>query len=146
MERPSGKVIHVIYDGQCGFCVRALRIARALDVRGVLRFQDASDRAAVEAKFPMLRGADLDAAMYVVDADGRAHRGFFAFRRMAWCSPLTWPLLVFFYCPGASFLGPRVYGWVARNRANLGCRSSVCPLPPPSRTDQPHERAQEGLP
>src|SRR5512139_4044629 len=128
-------LVHVIYDGQCVFCVWALRIARALDVRGVLRFHDGTDRAALEAQFPMLCGADLDAAMYVVADGDRDYRGFFAFRRMAWCSPLTWPLLGLFYCPGAGLLGPRIYDWVARNRSNLGCRSPVCSLLPPSRPD-----------
>jgi predicted DCC family thiol-disulfide oxidoreductase YuxK len=138
------KSIHIVYDGQCAFCVRALRIARALDVRRVLRLYDATDRAAVVDRFPELRGADLDTAMYAVADGGRPYRGFFAFRRLAWCSPLMWPLLLLLYFPGATSIGPRIYGWVARNRANLGCGSPLCPLPPASGPDHPQDRAQEG--
>jgi predicted DCC family thiol-disulfide oxidoreductase YuxK len=137
-------LIHIIYDGQCAFCVRALRLARAVDVRRVLRFHDATDRTAIEARFPVLRGADLDAAMYAVADGGKAYRGFFAFRRLVWCSPLTWPLLLLFYFPGASAVGPPLYAWVARNRANLGCGSPLCPLPPPSGPVHSRERTQEG--
>jgi predicted DCC family thiol-disulfide oxidoreductase YuxK len=137
-------LIEIVYDGQCTFCVRALRVARALDVRHVYRFHDATNRAAVEERFPSLRGADLDTAMYVVADGGLTYRGFFAFRRLVWCSPLMWPLLLLFYFPGATFIGPRVYGWVARNRTNLGCGSPHCPLPPPSGADHPRERAREG--
>jgi predicted DCC family thiol-disulfide oxidoreductase YuxK len=137
-------LIDIVYDGQCAFCVRALRIARALDVRGVCRFHDATDRTAVEELFPALRGADLDAAMYAVADGGRTYRGFFAFRRLVWCSPLMWPLLLLFYFPGANSVGPRLYGWVARNRSNFGCRSPVCPVPPPSGADHPQDRPQEG--
>jgi predicted DCC family thiol-disulfide oxidoreductase YuxK len=138
------ELIHIIYDGQCGFCVRSLKVARTSDVRGVFRFHDATDRARVEEQFPALQGVDLDSAMYVVADGGRTYRGFFAFRRLVWCSPFMWPLLLLFYFPGATLIGPRVYGWVARHRANLGCGSPLCPLPPPSGADHPRERAQEG--
>ncbi|HSB71890.1 MAG TPA: DUF393 domain-containing protein [Candidatus Methylomirabilis sp.] len=129
--------IHVIYDGQCAFCIRSLRVTRALDVRHALRFHDATDRVAVAARFPALRGADLDTAMYAVTEGGQAYRGFFAFRRIAWSSPLAWPLLLPLYFPGAGWLGPKVYAWVAQNRSNLGCRSRVCPVPPPAGVGSP---------
>jgi len=129
--------IHIIYDGQCTFCIRALRIVKALDVWRVLRFHDGRDRASVEARFPALRGADLDAAMFAIAEPGRTYRGFFAFRRVAWGSPLTWPFLPLFYFPGARWLGPVVYAWVARNRSSLGCRAPVDPAPPPAGTEPP---------
>ena len=122
--------LQVIYDGHCGFCVRSVRILRALDVWDRLRFHDASQRDHIEALFPALRDMDLDTAMCTVDAEGGIHRGFYAFRRLIWCGPLTWPLLPLFYCPGAGILGPRIYAWVARNRSRFGCRSDACPLPP----------------
>jgi predicted DCC family thiol-disulfide oxidoreductase YuxK len=130
-DRPSS-AIHVIYDGGCGFCVRSLRLVRCLDIRRALRYHDATDREGVVARFPILAGAELDDAMYAVDGRGEIFRGFFAFRRLVWASPLTWPLLLLFYCPGAGILGPRVYAWVARNRSRFGCRSDACPLPPGS--------------
>lgn len=121
--------VHVIYDGQCDFCIRALRVARALDVFGLLHFHDAHERPAIDAAFPALAGIDLDEAMYAVTADGAVDRGFFAFRRLAWLSPLTWPLLPLFYLPGSGLVGPRIYAWIARNRHRFGCRSEACGLP-----------------
>ena len=126
------KPIDIIYDGQCTFCVRSLRIVRSLDVWGALRFVDGTDRTQVEARFPELRGADLDQAMFAVTKDGGVYRGFFAFRRLLWVSPLLWLLIPFFYFPGARLVGPRLYAWIARNRRSLGCRSSTCPILPPS--------------
>jgi predicted DCC family thiol-disulfide oxidoreductase YuxK len=120
--------VHVIYDGQCDFCVRALRMARALDVFGRLRFHDAHDRQAIETAFPALAGADLDEAMYAV-SQGAIDRGFFAFRRMMRLSPFTWPLVPLFYLPGSGLVGPRIYSWIARNRHRFGCRSQICTLP-----------------
>ena len=125
----ASKTLNIIYDGQCGFCVRALRIVQALDLKGRLRFYD-SHQPDTFMQFPALRGADVDDAMYTVVEGEPVYRGFFAFRRLIWSSPLTWALIPIFYFPGASFFGPRVYAWVARNRSKFGCRSEVCEFPP----------------
>lgn len=130
-------MLHVIYDGQCGFCVRALRICRALDVRGSLRFHDANARVHVHETFPELHAADFDDAMFAVAPDRGVTRGFFAFRRVLWESPLMWPFLPLFYFPGTRWLGPRVYAWVAKNRRRFGCDNDRCDLSASSRDSRP---------
>jgi predicted DCC family thiol-disulfide oxidoreductase YuxK len=130
------EILHLIYDGQCALCVRAANVARAVDRLGVLRFYDVHEQPNLEARFPMLRGADLDAALYVVTEGGRVYRGFFACRRLVWSSPLTWPLLPLFYFPGSGFLGARIYAWVARNRRAFGCSSPACVRPVQPEADQ----------
>jgi predicted DCC family thiol-disulfide oxidoreductase YuxK len=122
-------MLHVIYDGRCGFCIRSLRICKALDLRHVLRFQDANRRAQTVAQFPEVAHADLDNAMFTVTGDRRVHRGFFAFRQIALAAPLMWPVLPLLYFPGSGWIGPKVYAWVARNRGRFGCESEVCDLP-----------------
>ncbi len=124
-----GKTLNIIYDGQCGFCIRVLRVVRALDLRGSLRFYDFHPPETFEL-FPSLRGADVDDAMFAVAEGEPVYRGFFSFRRLIWSIPPTWALIPLFYFPGASFFGPRVYARVARNRPIFGCRSGVCALPP----------------
>jgi len=121
-------MLHVIYDGRCGFCVRALMVCRTLDVRGGLRFYDANAQMKIHSEFPELRDADFDNAMFAVDLDRSVTRGFFAFRRVLWESPLMWPLLPLFYFPGMRWIGPRVYAWVAKNRRLFGCATDVCDL------------------
>lgn len=120
--------LDLVYDGQCGFCLRALRIVRTLDVFRRIHFHDAHDPRAIEA-FPGLSGLDLSEAMYAVTAGGTVHPGFFAFRRVVWLSPLLWPLVPLFYLPGSTFVGTRLYAWIARNRHRFGCQSEVCGLP-----------------
>ena len=127
---PTRETIDIIYDGSCAFCVRSMRIVRALDVWRLLRFVDGTDRPQVEARYRGLRGVDLDQAMFAVTEDGGVYRGYFAFRRLLWVSPLMWPLIPLFYFPGARLVGPRLYAWIARNRRSLGCRSSACSIPP----------------
>jgi predicted DCC family thiol-disulfide oxidoreductase YuxK len=117
-------MLDIVYDGRCGFCVRALRLVGRAARPGAFHLHDANDRAAIAARFPALKDADIEEAMFVVTGRGEVFRGFFAFRRMLRQSPRLWALLPLFYAPGASLLGPRVYAWVARNRRELGCAIS----------------------
>jgi predicted DCC family thiol-disulfide oxidoreductase YuxK len=114
--------VGLVYDGLCLFCIRSLRVVDALDIRNALEFYDANDRAVVLLRFPQLATFDLDAAMYVVDQRGRVYAGFYAFRRIAWTSPLVWWLLPVLYFPGVSLAGTRLYALIAGNRTRLGCR------------------------
>jgi predicted DCC family thiol-disulfide oxidoreductase YuxK len=122
------KTIDIIFDGQCGFCIRSLQIVRALDIRGALRFHEANRPETLEL-FPELHGAALAEAMYACVQGEPPHRGFYAFRRLLWFSPLMWPLIPLFYFPGVSLPGERIYAWVARNRKDFACESDLCPLP-----------------
>lgn len=132
----SAEEIHVIYDGQCLFCMRSLRLFQIVDMRDAFRFHDAHDESAIASLFPELKGADFDHAMFVVTSRRAVYRGFFAFRRMIWSNPLTWLLIPLFYFPGASFVGSRIYAWIAKNRLKFGCRSDACMRPTLASRDQ----------
>jgi predicted DCC family thiol-disulfide oxidoreductase YuxK len=125
-------VIDIVYDAQCGFCTRSLRLVRSLARREVFRLHDGNDHEAVVKRFPALSGADTDEAMFAVTPEGEVLRGFFAFRRMMWASPWLYPYLALFHTPGAAVVGPRLYAWIARHRRSLGCRASACDLPAPA--------------
>jgi predicted DCC family thiol-disulfide oxidoreductase YuxK len=133
----SSEILDVVYDGQCGFCARSLALCARLARRSVFRLHDANDRNVMETRFPMLAVADTADAMFVVSGEGAVFRGFFAFRRMMWASPWLYPFLPFFYAPGASLLGPRLYAWVARHRRNFGCAAQACAVPPPPGPPRP---------
>ena len=125
-------MLDVIYDGQCGFCIRSLKVCRALDLGSRLRFHDANLRSQIDRDFPELAHADFENAMFSVTPGRRVDRGFFAFRRVALVTQLMWLALPLLYFPGASWIGPRVYAWVAKNRGRFGCESEVCEMPPPN--------------
>src|SRR5438105_2493646 len=107
----SQKRLNIIYDGQCGFCVRALNVVSALDTKRVFSFYDANQQETFE-RFTELRGADTSEAMYTLAEGELPHRGFYAFRRLIWSSVWMWPLIPLFYFPGATFFGPRTYAWI----------------------------------
>ena len=111
-------MLDVIYDARCPLCRRTVALLRRLDWRRRLRFHDANDRDRVQAAFPPLAGADLDAAIHVV-TDGRVGRGFHAARAIAWRLPPAWPIAPLLHLPGMNRLGPRLYAWIARNRHRL---------------------------
>ncbi len=138
--------LDVIYDGQCAFCIRSLRVVRRLDTFKRLRFYDAHDHETVDTKFPMVNREDTNDAMYAVTSRGESFRGFYAFRQIMWCSPWTLPFLVGFYLPGASFFGARLYAWVARNRRKLGCSATTCEVRPlAKRADEAASRVKRSL-
>ena len=127
--------LHIVYDGHCLFCIRSLKLFRAVDFMQVFQYYDAHDKSRISKEFPELRDADFDHAMFIVTESRKVSRRFFAFRRMIWSSPLTWFLIPIFYFPGAVSVGTRVYAWVAKNRLRFGCRSDTCTLPSLSSKD-----------
>ncbi len=119
----------LVYDGECGFCIRSLAWVRAADRAGQLEYVPSQDPQ-VRTRFPMLATADFDHAMYAVSDTGEVYRGFFAFRRIALALPRLRVLAPIFYFPGASIVGPRVYAWVDRYRKKGGCGGTHCELTP----------------
>ena len=130
-------MLDVIYDGQCSFCIRSVRICRALDLRGRLRFHDANAPLQISADVPELAHADFENAMCAVTPNRGVHRGFFAFRRVALECPPMWLALPVLYFPGSGWIGQKVYAWVARNRRRFGCASEGREMPPPSGSRRP---------
>jgi predicted DCC family thiol-disulfide oxidoreductase YuxK len=127
------KILDVIYDAQCRFCLRSLRLLERVAGRRLFRLHNGNDRELMQSKFPMLAGADINNAMFAVTSRGEVFRGFFAFRRIMRESPRLYPFLPLFYAPGAALIGPRIYAWVAKNRRNFGCSldgTKVCSIGP----------------
>lgn len=121
----------VLFDGDCGFCQRSVRILQRLDWLGKLDCRNARDPAVwPAAEQPLLMERMLE-EMHVVTPDGsRTHAGFSAFRWMSWRMPPTIPLAPLLYVPGMLWLGNRVYRWIARNRYSLiPCDNGACQVP-----------------
>jgi predicted DCC family thiol-disulfide oxidoreductase YuxK len=120
--------VDVLYDGECRFCLRSLRVLQRFDAKRRLRLMDGNDTDRVRREFPQVPAEDLAAAMYAV-AEGIPYRGFYAFRRALWALPALRPLAAMLYLPGVPFAGERVYASVARRRRLFGCSSDACSLP-----------------
>lgn len=121
------------YDGECGFCILAVRALALADFFRVVTWT-----AYQELPEPPggLTRADLDAAAYLEvrkDSSGtgegaeeglRLHRGFYAFRMLTLRLPPLLPLAPLLWLPGVNRLGELAYEWVAANRYRISrkCR------------------------
>lgn len=123
------RVYTVYFDGMCPICRKSKRTLERLDWLGRLKYADIHDRKFAEAELPDVSYADMLKQMYVKRPDGLNFGGFYAFRAMAPMLPLCWPLVPFLWLPGASFLGTRVYSYIAKNRFKYAkCDDEFCSL------------------
>jgi predicted DCC family thiol-disulfide oxidoreductase YuxK len=117
-KRRSGDM-EMIYDGQCGFCVRSMAWFLAFDGLGQIKISDFRANPS-----PVIGDAQLEKALYAVLPDGRALPGFEAYRHVVLRVPGLWWLVPCFYVPVLSrLLGHPIYNWVAANRSRLSAVS-----------------------
>lgn len=115
----------LIYDGDCRFCRRFVRLLERWDRRGRLRavpFQSAAELALL----PPIARASLEQAMHLVSPDGVVLAGAAAAPAILRLLPGGRLLAWTFRIPGVPAFAEVVYRSVARNRHRLGCGSSTC--------------------
>lgn len=121
----------VLYDGDCAFCQKSVRILKSLDWLHRLKIQDARDTDNWPRTAIPLDLKRMLEEMHVVTPDRRrVYAGFSAFRWIAWRLPATLIIAPLLYLPGIPWLGNRVYRWIARHRYQLvPCSNGECRLP-----------------
>ncbi len=118
----------VLYDGECGLCVRTARILRGLDAFELLDLRDFRRDGALDG-LPAVAPADLERRMHVAGPGG-VKAGFRGFVSLALRVPLLVPLGVIGSIPGAGLLGDPIYDHVAARRQKLHPRcDGACALP-----------------
>ena len=130
MNDPPAKA-RVLYDGDCAFCCKSVELLKRLDWLDKLAYVNVRDESQAFLKEPPVAGAPLLEQMHVLPTDRKhLHGGYSAIRFMAWRLPLTWPLASLLYLPGMTWLGQKIYLWIARNRFKIvPCEHGVCQLP-----------------
>ena len=119
----------LVYDGHCRFCVReANRLARW--VGGRVRLESFRDPGVLE-RHPGLSAAACEAAIQLVEPDGRISSGAAAIFSTLRLRPLLAPLGWLHAVPVLRSLLDAGYRVVARNRFRLGgevCADDACRL------------------
>jgi|CXWL01.1.fsa_nt_gi predicted DCC family thiol-disulfide oxidoreductase YuxK len=131
LESSCGR-IQVLFDGHCPLCNRTVRALGVFDLFARLEFLDFRrlDLAEYNRKHGLvLTIEDLDREMYVISR-GRPHIGYYGYRVLALALPAFWLVSPLLYVPGVSWVGERVYGYIARNRLALLHCDTHCPAPP----------------
>lgn len=116
----------VIYDGYCGLCNQTVKVLGALDWLGRLVYLDATKLEQVRTTFPALPTDRLLEEIHIVNNTGRYWTGYEGARRVAWALPSLWLLAPAMYVPGVTWLGRRIYRYVAANRARNLCEDGTC--------------------
>jgi predicted DCC family thiol-disulfide oxidoreductase YuxK len=131
LETSYGR-IQVLYDGHCPLCNRTVRVLRFFDLFTRLECLDFRllDLAEYNRRHKFaLTIQDLDREMYVISR-GEAYVGYYGYRVLAAALPVFWPLSPLLFLPGVSWVGERVYGYIARNRLALVHCDAHCPTVP----------------
>ncbi len=129
---PQTPKYDIFLDGSCSFCRWSQAKIEPYDSGGRLRFLDYND-AAVAAQAPFPR-ADLDREMHVRTPEGKWLRGFEACLALLHVLPrLVW-LGRIASLPPLRWLGPPLYGFIARHRYSLPgaparCETDTCAAP-----------------
>ena len=120
----------VIFDGECGFCRRAVRLGRRLDWLHLIDWRARREPGLLE-QFPQLSGEDTRQRMVSIRRDGTTYGGFYAVRDIARFLPLTTGPSLLLHLPGAAWLGVPLYHWIATHRHQLGGGSDTsCDIGP----------------
>ena len=114
--------MEMIYDGECGFCKRAMASFLAYD-----GLQQISVRDYRTNPSPVVASEKIDKALYLVTEDEKAIPGFDAYRYAVLRVPGLWWQVPFFYIPVLSKLfGRPIYNWIATHRGVI----SQCVIKP----------------
>ena len=120
----------VLFDGQCPFCIRSMIQLKYFDWFDRLAFSDVIQRWPSLAKANPARTLDdYLQEMYVILPNRSEYKGYFAFREIMKHVPALWPLLILFYLPFASTLGPKIYEFLAARRQRFQrCTFDSCEI------------------
>ena len=104
--------MEMIYDGECGFCKRAMAYFLAFDGLSQISVRDYRTNPS-----QIVSSEKVDKALYLITEDEKALPGFDAYRYAVLRVPALWWQVPFFYIPVLSKLvGRPIYNWVAANR------------------------------
>lgn len=123
-ENPTGHI--VIYDGHCKFCTTSVQNLAAWDAnRRQLAFLSLHDPE-VQKRFPQLTYDQLMKEMYLVDRQGKIHKGAAAFRYLTTLIPRLYPLCPLLFVPFSLPLWHWLYRQIARRRYQILGKTTNC--------------------
>jgi predicted DCC family thiol-disulfide oxidoreductase YuxK len=129
LENAYGKR-QILYDGHCHICIRTIRVLKFFDLFNRLECLDFRllNLAEYNHRHQLaLTIEDLDREMYVI-RQGQPYVGYRAYRLLSLALPAFWPLVPLLFFPGITWMGERVYAYIARNRFTFLHCDTHCPV------------------
>lgn len=128
-DQPAGRVL---YDGACPRCRASMAFITAGDPDRVVEPIDLTS-VDVATIHPALTREACMKAMHLVRRDGKVQSGYDAVMTLLAWTPLSKPFALVRFVPGVSFVGRKVYAWIASTRPRDGeCTDEVCGIHPPA--------------
>ncbi len=109
--------IIVLYDGRCGLCKGSIIFLHSLDWFHTLRFVNYHDPDVRKKYAQGITLKKLDSEIHVRYSPTKISSGFLALRSLVVHLPILWWILPFAYLPGMSWVGQKVYVFIAKSRA-----------------------------
>jgi predicted DCC family thiol-disulfide oxidoreductase YuxK len=124
--------VTVYYDGICGLCNRTMHVINTLDWLRLVNYKPI--QVLEEEDLPPGGTIEKLTREMGVVAQGQLSYGFKGYVRLLCHLPLTMlialPFSLIMYIPPISYIGNRVYRWVAKNRLFwFGCVDNQCEIP-----------------
>ena len=124
----------ILYDGLCALCNQSVRVIKRLDWQHAFEYIDVQDWTNVHARYPQIEREAALGAMHIVRPDGRVYAGYPGVRQIIRHLPLLFWMYPLLFLPGLTWLGPKVYGWIASHRYQLNrylggptvCENGTC--------------------
>lgn len=122
----------VLFDGDCAFCQKTVRILKKLDWLGKLQFQNCREPENIPPNSANLHAERMLEEMHLLTPDrANAYAGFKAVRWIFARLPLTWIAWPFMFIPGVPQIGQKIYLFIARHRYKIvPCHNGICTIPP----------------
>ena len=105
----------VAYDNTCQFCTSAKLDMEKIDKKKKLKWVGIDN---FNYKKYNLKKGDLLKEMHLI-SNGKAYKGYYAWKQIAKRIPLLFPLYIISLIPGIDFIGDKVYRIISKHRYNL---------------------------
>ena len=119
------------YDQECPLCVRTKIVISHFDALGKVEFLPVQVWHEKEKAFENVPFEQALNSIYSLDAAGRLREGFDTYVQVFRRVPVFFPLYLLCLVPGISFIGRKIYGFVAANREVQRCTDDNCGYAPP---------------
>lgn len=108
----------VIFDGDCGFCLSAVKAVKNLDWLDKFEFVPFQNNEVLK-KYNKLTKEMCEKEMFFIHPSGNYYGGYDAFKHMSVYVPVTFLISWFFFLPGVVQIGRSVYKIIAENRHKI---------------------------
>lgn len=117
------------YDAECPLCNKVIIIIDHFDIFDAITCQTVQDNYFNDAALKDFKEETLLINIHGVNAKGKVSIGYWAYIELFKSLIYTYPLGLLGSLPGLSFVGQKVYSYVATNRLTERCTVENCSIP-----------------